>query len=111
MSGDVQLNPGPDTDILHISHLNVGSLTSEISLGLLPRDQTFIKIDEIYKQQIVDCKSDIFSVSETWLDDSIPDSDISSNNFTWFRWDRNRRGGGVLVYVRECLPVRRRADL
>ncbi len=43
----------------------------------------------------------------------IPDSDISLNNFnfTLFRRDRNRRDGGVLVYVRECLPVRRRVDL
>ncbi len=72
MSGEVQLNPGPDTDVLRISHLNVRSLTSEIFLGLLPSDQKFIKLDEIYKQQIVDCKSDItcISVSETWLDDS-----------------------------------------
>ncbi len=111
MSGDVQLNPGPDTGALRISHLNVRSLTSEVSLGLLPSDQKFIKLDEIYKQQILDCKSDVISISETWLDDSIPDSEISLNSFTLFRRDRNRRGGGVLIYVRECLPVRRRVDI
>ena len=88
--------------MLRINHLNVSSLASEISLGLLPSDQKFIKLDEIYKQQIVDCKSYIVSVSKTWLDDLIPDSDTSLNNFTLFRRDRNWRDGGVLVYVRKC---------
>ena len=55
----------------------------------------------------------IIAVSETWLDDSIPDGVVSLQDFsTIFRKDRtNRRGGGVLLLIRNGLSSHRRPDL
>ena len=115
-SNDVHPNPGPTavdniTRELYISHINAQSLLSEISPNPVPYSQKYIKIDEIFKQQVCDKYADVIAVSETWLDDTISDADISLQDYTIFRRDRHRHGGGILVYVRETLPVLRRVDL
>ena len=48
---------------------------------------------------------DIFIVTETKLDDSFPLSQFKINGYSPpFRLDRNRNGGGVIIYVREDIP-------
>ena len=48
---------------------------------------------------------DILAINESKIDDSIPDNDI--NQYSWIlgynmvRNDRNRSGGGVVLYIRE----------
>ncbi len=42
---------------------------------------------------------------------SISDLDIHLDGYTVFRRDRNRHGGGVLIYVDEHLPVKRVSEL
>ena len=42
----------------------------------------------------------MLSFSETWLDSSKSDSEIEIENYTVVRKDRNRKGGGVCVYIR-----------
>lgn len=114
-ANDIHQNPGPvsvtNNDILTISHLNVQSLVSDKSPDPAPFDDTYVKVDEIYKQQVLSMDADIITLSETWLGDSIPDIDISLENYTLFRRDRSRDGGGVAAYVRESLSVARRSDL
>ena len=99
--------PGPTTDPpskfsffnkrgLHIIHLNVRSL--------LP------KIDEvrlIAKQSNAAC----MCLSETWLDDSVFDTEISINNYSITRKDRSRHGGGVCMYIRNDIAFNTRSDL
>lgn len=46
---------------------------------------------------------DIFGLNETWLDDTISDLDISIPGYIVIRNDRNRRGGGVCLYIRDHL--------
>ena len=41
----------------------------------------------------------VICVVETWLSHDINDTEISIPDFQLFRNDRNRQGGGVLVYV------------
>ena len=53
----------------------------------------------------------VITISETWLDNTIPDSDIAIHDYTIFRQDRDRSGRGVMVYAHELLPVKRRHDL
>ena len=77
---------------LIISHCNVRSLLSPGTL------------DEI-SVLIENHKIDILSISETWLDSHIPDQLVSLHGFTITRKDRNRKGGGVLVYVSDLLTV------
>ncbi len=108
MCGDVHLNPDPIySDTLRVSHLNIRSLISLSSVGTHPADQRYIKMDEIYLKQVPKFKTQIITLSETWLDKSVPDSDIILEGYTIFRHDRNRAGGGVAIYVTENLPVHR----
>ena len=54
----------------------------------------------------------ILAFTETWLDNSISDGEVSLPGYSIFRSDQtNGRGGGIAVYVKETLFVIRRADL
>ena len=56
-------------------------------------------------------KIDVFSINETWLDNTVSDGEIAIQDFQVFRADRDRRGGGTLLYVRDSLKVKHRKDL
>lgn len=57
-------------------------------------------------------KPSVIALTETWLDESIPDDCISLAGFLLFREDRaNRRGGGVCAYVDEGERVSRISDV
>ena len=79
-----------------LGHLNVRSVVS--------------KMDEI-KLQLERHRSMILGLSETWLDSSVGDNEVSIDGFGLHRNDRNRNGGGVLVYVPDDLKCFRRYDL
>ena len=97
LSGDISLNPGPTQNDhlkekwkifrnrgLHFIHLNINSL--------LP------KIDEL--REIVKISNPtVIGITETKLDNSIGDSEISIDGYCAIRRDRNRKGGGVICYV------------
>ena len=137
LSGDVSLNPGPNYNSLadvskckgfKFAHLNVRSLRGKmdlISLELVDKKpfdyKFFVRLHGIIaiinlrgvstklnKYKLFDC----LTFSETWLDSSFSNEDFRSLDQV-FRRDRlgNRRGGGVLIYLREDLPGRVRTDL
>ena len=54
---------------------------------------------------------DIVVVSETKIDDSFPDSHFYIKGFRMFRKDRNRFGGGLLIYTRRGFIIHRINDL
>ena len=56
-------------------------------------------------QQTVLSKTDIFSLSETKIDDSFPDSQFSAEGFKVYRKDRTKSGEGLLLYVNENLAL------
>ena len=57
-------------------------------------------------------KPSIFFINETWLNSTVEDNELNSDNYVFFRKDRsNGKGGGVLVYIRNCIPCIRRYDL
>lgn len=63
------------------------------------------KRDHLYSF-IDDIDADVVLLTETWLHKDIPDSEIfpPNMNFTLFRRDgKKRRGGGVLIAVRNTL--------
>ena len=65
-------------------HLNIHSLEYKIDeLNILLRNELF----------------DIICLNETLCDSSIPDSELNIDDFVLFRKDRNRRGGGVAMYI------------
>ncbi len=81
---------------LHLLHLNIRSLLPKITeIRLLSNSN----------------KVGLFCFTETWLDDSIKDAEIEIENYFLIRRDRNRKGGGVCVYVRSDIGFNQRMDL
>ena len=100
LSNDIELNPGPkQSDQLSILHVNVNSILVQpklLELSALTNEYHF----------------DVIGLCETWLDDSIPNDRLLIPGYSEpLRKDRNRRGGGVLLYFSESLPVVHRSDL
>ena len=79
-----------------ISHLNIRSLVKNV-------DQF-----RIYSHN---CKFDIICLSETMLDGTIQDYEVNVNGYEVIRKDRNRNGGGVAIYIRNCISYKLRPDL
>ena len=69
---------------LHFLHINTRSL--------LP------KLDEL-RHIAIKSKASVIGITETWLDDSLPDSEVEIPGYSLQRQDRNRNGGGVCVYI------------
>ena len=92
LSNDIALNPGPSTNSpatikgMRVFHLNICSLRNKL-------DELRLFCDK-YKPHVL-------SLNETWLNDSIADSEISLAGCNLMRRDRNRNGGGIVVYVAE----------
>ena len=71
---------------LVISHLNINSLSN--------------KFDQL--KLIIKNKVDILVITETKLDSSFPDSQFIIDGFRQpYRLDRNKHGGGVMIFVSE----------
>ena len=47
---------------------------------------------------------DIACITETWLTNEIPDSNVSLKDFTLFRKDPPSHGGGLVAYIRSSIP-------
>ena len=56
-------------------------------------------------------KPDIIFGTETWLNEDIKDNEIIPDNYTVYRKDRNREGGGVLLAIRQDLKSSEEPDL
>ena len=103
LSGDVSLNPGPYYNSFpdvskckgfKFAHLNVRSLRNKVDLVSF----------ELADKKLFDC----LMFSETWLDNSVSNHEISLDVYQSFRCDRpgNSRGGGVLIYLRDICQLR-----
>ena len=101
LSGDINLNPGPVTKHqlnnpkfeafnnkgLHLIHLNVNSL--------LP------KIDEL--RNIAKCSNAaVIGITETKLDNTVYDSEITIDGYSIVGNDRNRNNEGVESVYPKC---------
>ena len=47
---------------------------------------------------------DILAIIDTKIYHTVPDNEINLPGYSPIRKDRNRHGGGVLVYIRESIP-------
>ena len=54
---------------------------------------------------------DILAINESKIDPTIRDSEIYINNYSIVRFDRNRFGGGVALYIKNTIPYTERKDL
>ena len=49
---------------------------------------------------LLTCNPDIVCIVESWLSDDIQDNEISLPNYSVVRLDRNRHGGGIVMYIK-----------
>ena len=67
-------------------------------------------IDEI-RHVLLSAPFDIFAINESKVDELTPDNEISIPGYNFIRKDRNRSGGGVVLYIRDNIPFSNREDL
>ena len=77
-----------------VGHLNINSIRNK-----------FIFAESIAKA------FDLFLISESKLDSSFPMNQFHIFDFKVFRLDRNRFGGGLILYINENIPCRPLNDL
>ena len=83
-----------DIRIKNVNKLIVGNLNINSYEGKFDQFTTIIKNN-----------LDIVVITETKLDDSYPDSQFFIDGFSKpYRMDRNKHGGGVLIYIKEGIP-------
>ena len=56
------------------------------------------KLDDLRAACLVH-SPDIICITETWLDETISNHELCLQNFDIVRRDRNRQGGGTLIYI------------
>ena len=105
LSGDIHTNPGPSIrKDLNFFHWNLNSLCA--------RDGVKKQLIEVYDAIH---KYDIIAVSESMLDSTIKNDNIFIAGFNKdiYRSDHpsNTKLGGVCLYYRDELPIKRRTDL
>ena len=105
LSGDIETSPCPHTDnCLKFFHWNLNSLCA--------RDNIKISLIEAYNSIH---RFDVIALSESMLNSSISNEDIFIEGFSKeiYRNDHpsNTKKGGVCLYFREGLPIKRRTDL
>ena len=81
---------------MRIASLNVNSLLKHI--------------DEI-RIMLSNHVFDIFAINESKNDSFIPDFEVNISGYKIIRKDRNRNGGGVVIYIRENICFHDRNDL
>ena len=64
-------------------------------------------IDEL-RVLLADSSIDILAINESKIDDSIPDNEINIVGYIMVRNDRNRYGGGVVLYIRDTISFSER---
>ena len=75
---------------LKVAHLNIRSLLPKIDI-----------LRSSFVQAPTSQAKTLFTVSETWLKNDVPDSAIEIDGYTFFRKDRltSTNGGGVAAYI------------
>ena len=89
--------------ILRVKNVN------RLIIGNLDMNSISNKFDQL--KLFVQGKVDILIVTENKLDSTFPTSQFVINGYSEpYRFDRNRNGGGVLIYIREDMPSKLLAD-
>ena len=76
---------------LIVCHYNVNSIRNK-----------FHELSSLLTDQSVD----VLAISETKLDDSFPRAQFQVPNYRLHRQDRNERGGGIMIYIKDSIPHR-----
>ena len=108
---DISSNPGPErcqSDGLRALYLNARSLEAYVASDD-SRTRRICKIT-ILQELVYSGDFDVVGICETWLNESVIDSEIIPG-YSIFRWDREDLGGGVIVAVKGNIQASRWLDL
>ena len=106
LSGDVATNPGPCKDQhLRCLSFNAQSIRSKIKSP----DGTFTSNLKSFQDLVYAERLDMIMVTETWLNNNITNNEILPKGYHVIRKDRDadKRGGGVLIALREDIAYNR----
>ena len=79
--------------------------TNEVIIGNININSLPNKFKQL--KELVMKHTDVLVITETKLDDSFPTSQLLRKGFPEpFRLDRNRNGGGIMVYIQDDIPSR-----
>ena len=93
----------------YLSNLRVKNM-NRLLIGNLNISSIPNKFDQL--KLLVRGKVDSLVITETKLDSTFPTSQFLIEGYSEpYRFDRNRNGGGVLIYVREDIPSKPLTDL
>ena len=119
--GDVQPNPGPlSTSSTSSTYSSSSSMSTTLFTSLdLSHDLSFVhyNVQSIFsKSELLEAELiefDVLAFTETWFSPSTDSNELLLHSFnTPERKDRECDNlGGVMIYVKDCLHYRRRADL
>ena len=84
---------------LKIAHLNIVSLLADGNCKI-----------EMLRMALAKKPVDILCLNETRLSDKISSDEIAIDGYTMYRHDRNRKGGGVAMYVSKDLQSIHKCD-
>lgn len=96
LDGDIECNPGPLCS-LDVAHLNICSIRNKLDI-----------IETEFRDK------DIICITESHLNETVDDNDLLIENFSnvIFRKDRYLRpGGGIVIYHKDTIIMKRRTDL
>lgn len=115
-AGDVDLNLGPTSYISDLSDYRTDQ--GDPSISRRYKDMVSFSCLNVQnrrqKVDIVEAELDIILLTETWVNSSIADGNVVLTSYKQpYRKDREdgRLGGGVIIYVKESIPSKRRIDL
>ena len=99
MHNNASLDPLSEIKNLRLTNVN------KIIIGNININSLLNKFEQL--KELVIKHIDVLVITERQLDDSFPTSQFLMKGFAEpFRLDRNRNGGGVMIYIREDIPSR-----
>ena len=103
MSSDNQFKAPPtNTNINFLTNLRLRNV-NKLIIGNLNINSLANKFEQL--KILIQGNVDILVVTETKLDSTFPTAQFLIDGYSKpYRWDRNRYGGGVIIYVREDIP-------
>ena len=76
---------------------------NKVIIGTLNINSLAPKFEEL--KAVIGKNIDILTIQETKLDDSFPPGQFTIDGYSEpYRLDRNKHGGGVMIYIREDIP-------
>ena len=86
--------------MLKIGHVNMCSLCPSSS----------DKLEDLHNTLCINQQCDVIAVTETWLDGNISDKQVELPEHQVFRKDRDRKRGGVALYINNSIPAKHLTD-